>query len=83
MERRLLFQTLAGAAFTGDFSFVHFTDPHIQPKLRAVEGYRDCFAKIQKLKPDFVLAGGDLVFDANETTAPRKCRREYRHWSVR
>lgn len=50
------------------FSFVHFTDPHIQVELKAADGCRACFAKIDQLKPDFVLAGGDLVFDANETS---------------
>jgi Icc protein len=71
MHRRQLLATLSATALDGQsrFSFVHFTDPHIQPELRAAEGCRDCFKKIQQLDPDFVLAGGDLVFDANETTA--------------
>jgi Icc protein len=67
MERRTLLQGLASAAASSDFSFVHFTDPHIQPELRAGDRCLACFTKIQKLRPDFVLAGGDLVFDANET----------------
>ncbi|MCX6619536.1 MAG: metallophosphoesterase [Acidobacteria bacterium] len=46
------------------FTFVHVTDLHIQPERRAVEGCRQCFAQINRARPDFVIAGGDLVFDA-------------------
>ncbi|MDZ7637176.1 MAG: metallophosphoesterase [Bryobacterales bacterium] len=49
------------------FTFVHFTDTHIQPELKADEGCRRCFAKINALKPAFALSGGDLVFDVMET----------------
>ncbi|MFN9297469.1 MAG: hypothetical protein ACK6DZ_07130 [Acidobacteriota bacterium] len=52
---------LLGAAFVEpSFQFVHFTDPHIQLERKAAEGCRACFQKIDQLKPDFVLAGGDL-----------------------
>jgi Icc protein len=54
-----------------DFSFVHFTDIHIQPELHAAEGSRRCVAKINALKPDFAICGGDLVFDACAVTMPR------------
>jgi len=54
-----------------DFSFVHFTDIHIQPELHAAEGSRMCMSKINSLKPDFAICGGDLVFDACAVTAPR------------
>jgi len=59
------------AQAAGDFSFVHFTDIHIQPELHAAAGSRRCIAKINALKPDFAICGGDLVFDACAVTAPR------------
>ncbi len=73
LHRRDFLATASAPALQAQsrFSFVHFTDPHIQPELRATEGCRDCFRKIHTLKPDFVLAGGDLVFDANETSRTR------------
>ncbi len=54
--------TVAGKA---RFDFVHFTDTHLQPELRAVEGTRICFDQINRLKPPFAIAGGDLVMDAD------------------
>jgi 3',5'-cyclic-AMP phosphodiesterase len=72
MTRRDSLLTLAAASVApANFSFVHFTDPHIQPELRAANGCRACFQKIQQLNPDFVLSGGDLVFDANETSTTK------------
>jgi 3',5'-cyclic AMP phosphodiesterase CpdA len=52
------------AAASQDFSFVHLTDTHIQPELHATEGCRMAFDKVNKLRPDFIIHGGDLVFDA-------------------
>lgn len=49
------------------FSFVHFTDIHIERELKAAGGAAACFDKINKLEPDFALCGGDLVFDSNAT----------------
>ncbi|MBM3737705.1 MAG: metallophosphoesterase [Acidobacteria bacterium] len=46
------------------FTFVHVTDLHIQPELRAADRCGACFAAINRTRPDFVIAGGDLVFDA-------------------
>ncbi len=54
---------LASAA-KANFTFVHVTDLHIQPELRAAERCRECLAAINRLRPSFVIAGGDLVFDA-------------------
>lgn len=56
-----------------DFTFVHITDTHIQPELRAKEGVRSCFNAIKRLpiKPDLVLAGGDLIMDAMFTEHKR------------
>jgi 3',5'-cyclic-AMP phosphodiesterase len=50
----------------GSFRFVHFTDPHIQPERRAGAGTAKAFEAMNRLNPDFCLAGGDLVFDVFE-----------------
>ncbi len=71
MERRHFLSLSLGAAIAapvsvaapGSFRFVHFTDPHIQPELRAREGCEKAFEAINALNPDFSIAGGDLVFD--------------------
>jgi Icc protein len=49
----------------GSFSFVHLTDQHVTHRRHAPEGYQKCIASINALKPapDFVLMGGDMVFD--------------------
>jgi 3',5'-cyclic-AMP phosphodiesterase len=53
----------SGANVIGSFSFIHFTDTHIQPELRAGEGTTQAFRAISKIPHDFALAGGDLVMD--------------------
>jgi 3',5'-cyclic AMP phosphodiesterase CpdA len=78
MTRRDLLKT-AGMALAAtplnaagpSFSFVHFTDTHIQPELRAADGCRMCFQKINRTKADFAICGGDLVFDAAAQQRPR------------
>ncbi len=46
------------------FSFVFMTDIHLQPESNAVEGFQTAIDSVNKLKPDFVITGGDLVMDA-------------------
>lgn len=74
ISRRLLVggALVAGAASAAKprFSFVHVTDMHIQPEMRATDGCRQCFAAINNVNPDFVVTGGDLISDALAT--PRK-----------
>jgi 3',5'-cyclic AMP phosphodiesterase CpdA len=55
----------AGAPITTmeSFSFIHFTDSHTQPELRAGVGTTQAFRAIAKIPHDFALAGGDLVMD--------------------
>src|SRR5262245_24222603 len=55
------------------WSFIHYTDVHVQPELRAEEGYRQAVKAMNAVKPKPVLAiaGGDLVFDAFETSFER------------
>src|SRR5215212_400550 len=49
----------------GSFSFVHLTDQHVTHRRHAPEGYAKCIAAINAINPspDFVLMGGDMVFD--------------------
>jgi len=48
------------------FRFVFMTDIHLQPELRATEGFQEVVKAVNGLnpKPDFVITGGDLVYDA-------------------
>src|SRR5579859_5599561 len=54
------------AAAPTNFSFIHFTDLHIQPERRAAAGCAQCVARMNRLNVDFAVCGGDLVFDAAE-----------------
>jgi 3',5'-cyclic-AMP phosphodiesterase len=64
-------QSAAAQSPANAWTFVHFTDTHIQPELRADEGCRQAFRKIRALQPDFVVSGGDLVFDTLAVDRPR------------
>ena len=48
-----------------DFYFVHLTDTHVYDRRDGVNGYRKCISSINSLalQPDFVMMGGDMVFD--------------------
>ena len=46
------------------FSFIHYSDVHIQPEKGAKEGFLTAVKKMNSLKPDFAVSGGDLVMDA-------------------
>jgi 3',5'-cyclic-AMP phosphodiesterase len=54
--------------------FVHLTDTHIQPELKAADGCAMCIERINRLEPDFVIVGGDIVFDAAEVGLDRAGR---------
>ncbi len=62
------------------FKFVHLTDTHIEPELHAGEGVRMCFNRVNSLKPDFIISGGDLVFDAADVT-PRRANEVFDLWA--
>lgn len=47
-----------------EFTFVFMTDIHIQTERNAVEGFRKAIEEVNKIKPDFVVTGGDLIYDA-------------------
>jgi 3',5'-cyclic AMP phosphodiesterase CpdA len=53
------------------FTFVFMTDSHIQPELDAGAGCAACFRQISKEPADFVIHGGDHVFDALEVDQER------------
>lgn len=46
------------------FSFLFVTDTHLQPELNATAGCADAFRRARAIGGDFVLQGGDHVFDA-------------------
>lgn len=48
----------------GSFRFVFMTDIHVMPELRGVEGFTAAIDAVNKLDPDFVITGGDLIYDA-------------------
>jgi 3',5'-cyclic-AMP phosphodiesterase len=54
-----------------DFTFLFITDTHLQPELNAAQGCDQCFKKARTIKSDFVLQGGDHVFDALEVNRSR------------
>lgn len=47
-----------------DFTFLFITDTHLQPELNAAQGCDQCFKKARTIKSDFVMQGGDHVFDS-------------------
>lgn len=51
-----------------DFSFVFYTDVHLNADSVARQGLEKTVAKINALKPDFVVDGGDFLFDMNHKT---------------
>jgi 3',5'-cyclic-AMP phosphodiesterase len=53
------------------FSFIFYSDVHIQPEQGAPEGFLKAIAKMNSLKPDFVMSGGDNVMDALGTEEAR------------
>lgn len=46
-----------------DFSFIFMSDIHIKDDPQILKSYRKAIAKANALSPDFVLSGGDQVFD--------------------
>lgn len=61
----------AEASAPGVFDFVFFTDTHIEPELDAPHGCEMCFQKVEGLRPEFAIMGGDHVYDANAVDEKR------------
>ncbi|SHJ29369.1 metallophosphoesterase family protein [Pseudozobellia thermophila] len=45
------------------FEFVFMTDIHIKPEMNAPKGFQMAIDKANEMNPDFVITGGDLVYD--------------------
>jgi Predicted phosphohydrolases len=54
-----------------EFSFAFMTDIHLEPEYHAVEGFKQAIDTINKLNPEFVITGGDNLFDINSTSYSR------------
>jgi len=50
------------------FTFVFMTDIHIMEEKNAETGFLQAIDSVNKMKPDFVITGGDLIMDALEQT---------------
>ena len=46
-----------------EFSFVFITDIHLQPERGAPQAFQKIIDSVNKMNVDFVLTGGDLVYD--------------------
>jgi len=53
------------------FTFAFLTDIHLQPELNAVKGFKQAIDTVNKLNPDFVITGGDLVMDVLDVSYGR------------
>jgi 3',5'-cyclic AMP phosphodiesterase CpdA len=53
------------------FKVAFLTDVHVQKELKADEGFLKAIEKVNKLNPDFVITGGDLIMDALNQTYER------------
>jgi 3',5'-cyclic AMP phosphodiesterase CpdA len=54
-----------------EFTFAFLTDIHVQYELRADEGFRKVIDTLNRINPDFILTGGDLVMDVLDQTYGR------------
>lgn len=54
----------SGKGLAASFEFVFLTDIHLKPEMDAPKGFQMAIDRVNRLNPDFVLTGGDLVFDA-------------------
>lgn len=50
--------------YSGDFTFAYLPDLHIRPDSAVLEKFRRLSAELNKLRPDFVLTGGDMIYTA-------------------
>lgn len=53
-----------GESGDSSFEFAFLTDIHIRPDMDAPKGFQMAIDTVNQMKPDFVLTGGDLIFDA-------------------
>ncbi|MBU0520318.1 metallophosphoesterase [bacterium] len=67
----LLFSCTPQPAPPQTFTFAFMTDIHVQPERSGDVGFRQAIAKVSELQPDFVITGGDLIYDALDETEER------------
>jgi 3',5'-cyclic AMP phosphodiesterase CpdA len=67
----ILVVAAADGASAAAFRFVFMTDIHVMPERHAAEGFAAAIDRVNALAPDFVITGGDLVFDALEADYAR------------
>jgi Icc protein len=48
----------------GNFSFVFLPDIHLQPDSAVVASFENMVSQVNRLHPDFVLTGGDMIYTA-------------------
>jgi predicted phosphodiesterase len=60
--------------FKPDFTFVHMTDVHLNDSLEARLGFQQVVRRVNELSPDFVLSGGDQIYDAGFAEHSRAVR---------
>jgi 3',5'-cyclic-AMP phosphodiesterase len=53
----------AKVSSSASFEFSFLTDIHLRPDMGAPKGFQMAIDAVNRLNPDFVLTGGDLVFD--------------------
>jgi len=53
-----------GSNENSNFTFIFMTDIHLQSKLNAIAGFNQAIDSVNKINPDFVITGGDLIMDA-------------------
>lgn len=52
------------SASNEEIFFTFITDIHVQPERKGTEGFQKAIESVNKLNPDFILTGGDLIYDA-------------------
>jgi Icc protein len=62
----LLFLLLQIELLSGqhDFSFIFLPDLHLQPDPSVLTGFKQLARQVNKLHPDFILTGGDMIYTA-------------------
>lgn len=61
----IIFLQIGGCKQDKDsFSIAFLTDIHLQPELNAVNGLIMALDSVNRLNPDFIITGGDLIMDA-------------------
>lgn len=62
-------QGMANSLSENNFSFLHLTDAHVRRKRQGNKGFESCVESVNRLntKPDFIIFGGDQVFDGMYT----------------